>query len=211
MFKLKHSKSVCLFLLWSLSVRHIAGSVWPEVLSSFVLGLASCLRVSVGVQLAFCVHSNAQYLFGGAQFYFSLLNNFSVCSVSWRVPTPMCLLLHHVSSVSVWIGQSLYLCSPKYLSVVSGWFWYVLTSAPFSVWRGPILFAYVQKVHFFSSVCQRVPTPICFLLHHVFPVSVWTGPNSVLSAHQCTTFCKCLPGGSTLVCAHHCTSFIWRT
>ena len=76
----------------------------------------------------------------------------------------------------------------------------MFTSAPFSVWRGPILFAYAQQVHFFSSVCYRVPTPI-FYCTTFFPVSVWTGPNSVLSAHQCTTFCKCLPGGSTLVCA----------
>ena len=42
-------------------------------------------------------------------------------------------------------------------------------------------------MHLFSSVCYRVPTSI-FLLHHLCLVSVWTGPNSVLGAHQCTVF-----------------------
>ena len=64
---------------------------------------------------------------------------------------------------------------------------------------------------------------LCSLMHHVF-VSAWRvspyfvlsnaprlldWPKSVSCALQCTTS-ECLSTGSNLVCAHYCTTSVWR-
>ena len=125
------------------------------------------------------VLTNAPRL-GGAQFCFPVLSRAPSLLCLPEGPNSYVLAKAPRLCVSIWIGPN---------SVV------VLTNAQVSAWRvqsgmcspmhrfcleGPNSVFLCSVVHLVCCVCRRVPTPMCSLLYHVFSVSVWIGPMTVL-------------------------------